>query len=99
MYFFTYASVLILTQQDILSSSVSNILCFLKPIAFTLTSFLTSVSSSFGGWNSALIVHSDPGFQRKAGPLNQRVTLLTFVASKLLEPASAGLSFDEIYFQ
>ena len=68
------------------------------PIAFTATSFLTSGSSSFGGWSSALIVHSDSGFHRKAGPLNERVTLLTFVASKPLEPSSAGLSFDEIYF-
>ena len=66
------------------------------PVAFTVT-FLTSGSSSFGDWNSALIVHSYSGFQRKPGPLNQRVTLFTFVASKPLEP-SAGLSFDEMYF-
>ena len=99
MHFFIYASVLfILTQQDILSSSVSNIFCFLMPIAFTVISFLTSGSSSFGGWSSTLIIHSDSGFQRKAGPLNQRVTLLTFVTSKPLEPSSAGLSFDEMYF-
>ena len=64
------------------------------PIAFKATSFLTSGSSSFGGLNSALIVHPDSGFQRKAGPLNQRVTLLTFVASKPPQPSSAELSFD-----
>ena len=97
MYFFTYASVLlILIQQDILSSSVSNILCFSMPIAFTVTFFLTSRSSSFGGWSSALIVHSD--FQKKAGPLKQRVNLLTFVACKSLEPSSARLFFHEMYF-
>ena len=68
MNFFTCASVLlILTRENILSSSVSHILQFLMPIVFTVTSFLTSGSSSFGGWNSALIVHSDSGFQRKAG--------------------------------
>ena len=61
-------------------------------------SFLTSGSSSFGGWNSTLIVHSDSGFQKKAGPLNQRVTLLNFAASKPLEPSSAELSFDKMYF-
>ena len=60
------------------------------PIASTVTSFLTSGSSSFGGWNSALIVHSDSGFQRKAGPLNQRVTLLTFVVSPLLNHHRLG---------
>ena len=99
MYFFTYASVLlILIQQDILSSSVSNILCFSRPIAFTVTFFLTSRSSSFGGWSSALIVHSDSGFQKKAGPLKQRVNLLTFVACKSLEPSSARLFFHEMYF-
>ena len=97
MNFFTYASVLlILTQKDILSSSVSKILCFLMPIAFTVTSFLNSRSFSFG-LNSALIVHSDSGFSRKENSLNQRVNLLTFVASKSLEPSSAGLSFDEMY--
>ena len=99
MNFFTYVIViLILTQQDILSSSVSNILQFSMPIAFADTSFLTSGSSSFRGWNSSLIVHSDSGFQWKAGPLNQRVTLLTFVASKPLEPSSARLSFAEMCF-
>ena len=99
IYFFTYASVLlILIQQDILSSSVSNILCFSMPIAFTVTFFLTSRSSSFGGWSSALIVHSDSGFQKKAGPLKQRVNLLTFVACKSLEPSSARLFFHEMYF-
>ena len=99
MYFFTYASVLlILIQQDILSSSVSNILCFSMPIAFTVTFLLTSRSSSFGGWSSALIVHSDSGFQKKAGPLKQRVNLLTFVACKSLEPSSARLFFHEMYF-
>ena len=60
------------------------------PVAFTVTSFLNSGSSSFGGWNAVLIVHSDSGFLRKAGPLNQRVTLFTFVASKPLEPSSVG---------
>ena len=68
------------------------------PIALKVISFLTLESSSFGGWNAALIVHSDSGFRGKAGPLNQRVILLTFVASKPLEPSSAGLSFYEMYF-
>ena len=99
MYFFTFASVLlILTQQDILSSRVSNVLCFSMPITFTVTSFLTPGSPSFGDWNSALVVHFDSGFQRKAGPLNQRVTLLTIVTSKPLDPSWSGLSFDEMYF-
>ena len=64
------------------------------PKTFTVTSSLTSGSSSFGGWNSALIVHSDSGFQRKAGP-SYFVDLcrITFV-----EPSSAGLSFDEMHF-
>ena len=61
-------------------------------------SFLTSGSSSFGGCNLELIVHSDSGFQRKAAPLNQRVPLLSFAPSKPLEPSSAGLSFDKMYF-
>ena len=67
------------------------------PTALKVTSFLTSESSSFRGWNAALIVHSDSGFRRKADPLNQQVILLTFVASKPLEPSSAGLSFCEMY--
>ena len=68
------------------------------PVAFlTVTAFLALGSFLSGGWNSVLIVHSDSGFQRKAGPLNQLVTLLTFVASILLGPTSAGLPFDGMY--
>ena len=68
------------------------------PVAFlTVTAFLTLGFFLFGGWNSALIVHSHSGFQRKADPLNQLATLLTFVASKPLEPSPAGLSFDGMY--
>ena len=72
--FSTYASVLPnLIQQEFFS---------FMPKAFTVTSFLTSGSYSFGGWNSALIFQdSDSSFQSKAGTLNQQVTPLTFVAS------------------
>ena len=63
MNFFTYASVLlILVQQDIFSSTVCNILQFLVPIAFTVTSFLTSGHSSFSGYKSALIIYYDSCF-------------------------------------
>ena len=78
--------------------SMSNILQFSMAIAFTFTSLLTSGSSSFVSCNSALIFTSDSGFQGKAESWNQRVTLLTFVPSKPLEPISAGLSCDKMYF-